>query len=68
MAHVVGLACLFSPVTGLINSDPIIEQDWGLHFHHLASLEAYWRNDRQVWGYNPFFMAGSTHTAPMSAG
>ena len=56
--HVFGLACLFSPGSGIFNTDPIIEQDWGLHFHHLASLESFWREDRLVWGYNPFFMAG----------
>jgi hypothetical protein len=29
-----------------------------LHFFHLKSLEAFWRQDGRLWGYNPFFMAG----------
>ena len=42
----------------MFNSEPIIDQDWGLHFHHLNSLAAFVRQDGSVWGYNPFFMAG----------
>jgi hypothetical protein len=56
--HSLGLASLFSPVVGLFDSQPIVDQDWGLHFHHLKSLEAFWRQDHSLWGYNPFFMAG----------
>lgn len=36
----------------------MIEQDWGLHFHHLKSLVGFWQADGRLWGYNPFFMAG----------
>jgi len=56
--HTLGLASLFSPLAGLFNDQPIIDQDWGLHFHHLRSIEAFWRQDKALWGYNPFFMAG----------
>ena len=56
--HVTGLAALFDPVTGIFDIAPLIDQDWGLHFHHLKSLEAFWLRDRSLWGYNPFFMAG----------
>ena len=58
MLHCVGLASLFVPLTGLFNNQPVIEQDWGLHFHHLKSMEAFWRQDRTFWGYNPLFVAG----------
>ena len=58
LVHVLGLVSLFATWTGILNTEPIIEQDWGLHFHHLAALQAFWRQDRLVWGYNPFFMAG----------
>ena len=58
MIHTLALAFLFAPLDGLFNTQPIVEQDWGLHFHHLASLDAFWRQDRMVWGYNPSFMAG----------
>ena len=58
LIHALGLACLFVPWTGVFSSVPIVEQDWGLHFFHLTSLDALWRQDRMVWGYNPFFMAG----------
>jgi hypothetical protein len=58
LLHSLGLACLFTPLTGLFNNQPIIEQDWGLHFHHLNSMETFWHQDRAFWGYNPFFMAG----------
>ena len=58
LLHSLGLASLFSPLTGLYNNQPIIEQDWGLHFHHLKSMEAFWHQDRTFWGYNPLFMAG----------
>jgi hypothetical protein len=53
-----GLALLFNPLVASINGEPLIPQDWGLHFHHLKSLETFWRQDRLLWGYNPFFMAG----------
>ena len=56
--HFVGLIFLGTTVTGLINNQPFIDQDWGLHFHHLNSLEAYWRDSRGFSGYNPYFMAG----------
>ena len=58
LLHSLGLALLYSPVGGIVGSHPIIEQDWGLHFHHLKSLEGLWRQDKTFWGYNPFFMAG----------
>ena len=58
LVHSMGLASLFVPLTGLFNNRPIIEQDWGLHFHHLESMAAFWRQDRIFWGYNPLFMAG----------
>src|SRR5262245_59119052 len=58
LVHSLGLACLFLPFSGLFDNQPIIEQDWGLHFHHLESLVAFWRRDKISWGYNPFFMAG----------
>jgi hypothetical protein len=43
---------------GLLNNQPIIEQDWGLHFHQLKSIQGFWQQDGMLWGYNPFFMAG----------
>jgi hypothetical protein len=49
---------LFDPVSGLLNDQPVIEQDWGLHFHHLKSMEGFWQSNGRLWGYNPFFMAG----------
>jgi hypothetical protein len=52
------LICLFDVFAGLYNPDPIIDQDWGLHFHHLKSLEAFWKQGKSSWGYNPLFMAG----------
>ena len=50
--------CLSDVLPGLYNPDPIIEQDWGLHFHHLKSLEAFWQQDKLILGHNPLFMAG----------
>jgi hypothetical protein len=58
LLHGMALTMLFQPLQGIFNSAPLIEQDWGLHFHHLRSIEAFWREDRTLWGYNPFFMAG----------
>jgi hypothetical protein len=58
LLHGLGLAYLFVPLSGLFNNQPIIEQDWGLHFHHLKSMEAFWHQDQTSWGYNPLFMAG----------
>ncbi len=56
--HFLGLVLLFLPPAGIINIQPLIDQDWGLHFYHLQSLEAFWRQDKAFWGYNPYFMAG----------
>jgi len=58
LVHSLGLAFLFAPLFSLFDDQPLIDQDWGLHFHHLKSLEAFWRQDRSLWGYNPFFMSG----------
>jgi hypothetical protein len=58
LLHAFGLVSLFAPLQGLFDAQPLIDQDWGLHFHHLNSLGAFWRQDHAVWGYNPFFMAG----------
>jgi len=41
LLHAVGLVLLFSPMQGVLNDQPIIEQDWGLHFHHLKSLQSF---------------------------
>ena len=56
--HGLALASLFVPLNGVFNNQPIIEQDWGLHFHHLNSMTAFWHQDWALWGYNPLFMAG----------
>lgn len=56
--HLIGLTFLFTPLSGLFDSHPLIDQDWGLHFFHLSSSTAFWRDDHILWGYNPFFMAG----------
>ncbi len=58
LLHGFALALLFDPLKGIVDSQTLIDQDWGLHFHHLKSLEAFWHLDKAVWGYNPFFMAG----------
>jgi hypothetical protein len=58
LLHSLGLASLFVPLSSLFNSQPVTEQDWGLHFHHLKSMETFWHQDRAFWGYNPLFMAG----------
>src|SRR5262245_11110586 len=56
--HGLGLMLLFRPLSGLLDGSPIIEQDWGLHFHHLRSLKTFWDQDRTWTGYDPSFMAG----------
>ena len=58
LAHLGGLILLYKPISGLIDNAPLIDQDWGLHFHHLRSLASFWRQDGMSWGYNPYFMAG----------
>lgn len=58
LLHSVGVALLFDPVAGLFDNQPVIEQDWGLHFHHLKSMDGFWKEGGRIWGYNPFFMAG----------
>ena len=39
--HTLGLILIFQPVNGLFDANPLIDQDWGLHFHHLRSSEAF---------------------------
>ncbi len=56
--HLIGLLLLFQSIGSLFDANPLIDQDWGLHFHHLKSLEAFWTQDRMFSGYNPLFMAG----------
>jgi len=58
LLHGTALTMLFLPLQGIFNEAPLIDQDWGLHFHHLRSLEAIWHENRRLWGYNPYFMAG----------
>ena len=56
--HAAAVALLFDPLRGLADTHPVIDQDWGLHFHHLTALESFWRQDKALWGYSPVFMAG----------
>lgn len=56
--HLLGLGLVFENVRAIFDAEPIIDQDWGLHFHHLKSMQAFWQQDHRLWGYNPFFMAG----------
>jgi hypothetical protein len=58
VVHVLGLLLIFQPVRGLFDRNPFIDQDWGLHFHHLQSMAAFWSKTRSFSGYNPLFMAG----------
>ena len=56
--HAFALALSFETIYALFGEQPLIDQDWGLHFHHLKSLEAFWRDSAGLSGYNPYFMAG----------
>ena len=56
--HATAIALTFETIYALFGNQPLIDQDWGLHFHHLRSLEAYWRDSAGLSGYNPYFMAG----------
>jgi hypothetical protein len=58
IAHTVGLLLLFDPPSALFDGRPLIDQDWGTHYHHLSSLKGHWESGHRLWGYNPFFMAG----------
>jgi hypothetical protein len=58
LLHLAGLSLLFVPPAGLLSDQPVLEQDYGPHFHDLRSLEAFWQGGRRLWGYNPSFMAG----------
>lgn len=58
LVHIAGVVLLCTTLTGLTSGEPFIDQDWGLHFHHLKSLETFWRDGMLTWGYNPDFMAG----------
>ena len=58
LLHGLALAMVYQRLEAITNSAPLIDQDWGLHFHHLRSLEAFWRDASRSWGYNPYFMAG----------
>lgn len=56
--HAFALALSFETIYALFGEQPLIDQDWGLHFHHLKSLEDFWRDSAGLSGYNPYFMAG----------
>lgn len=56
--HAVGLALVLEEPAALFDQRPILDQDWGLHFHHLTSLEGFRESGGRLWGYNPYFMAG----------
>jgi hypothetical protein len=56
--HSCSLALLFHPVSGLFDTEPVMEQDWGLHAYHLSAMEKFWQQDGRLWGYSPSFMAG----------
>ncbi len=55
--HAVGLVLILEDPAALFDGRPILDQDWGLHFHHLTSLAGF-RESGRLWGYNPYFMAG----------
>ncbi len=56
--HAIGLLFLLDRPAFWFTEHPILNADWGLHYHHLRSLAGFWESGRQLWGYNPFFMAG----------
>jgi hypothetical protein len=58
LLHGMTLMTLYQPLQGIFNSASLIDQDWGLHFHHLKSLQGFWQEQGTIWGYNPYFMAG----------
>jgi hypothetical protein len=58
LIHSFGLLLLFNPIAGFFDRQPVIEQDWGLHFYQLESMQTFWERDKMLWGYNPLFMAG----------
>lgn len=56
--HALGLVLLLDRPGALLDDRPIVEQDWGLHTHHLRSAAGFWAESGRLWGYNPLFMAG----------
>ncbi len=56
--HATALTLTFETIYALFGNQPLIDQDWGLHFYHLRSLQSYWRDGAGLSGYNPYFMAG----------
>ncbi len=56
--HALGLLFLLDRPAFWFTEHPILNADWGLHYHHLRSLAGFWESDGRLWGYNPFHMAG----------
>src|SRR5262245_2461694 len=56
--HTAGLFLLLDRPALWLTADPILNADWGLHYHHIQSMVAFWKVDHRLWGYNPLFMAG----------
>ena len=55
LLHGIALALVCDPIHVLLGNSPLIDQDWGLHFHHLKSLEAFWREGSRLCGLQPLF-------------
>jgi len=58
LLHTIGLVLIVAEPTSLFDARPFLDQDWGLHHTHLVAAEAFWEMNGQLWGYNPFYMAG----------
>lgn len=58
LVHTIGLVLIVAEPSSLFDARPFLDQDWGLHHTHLVAAEAFWEMNGQLWGYNPFYMAG----------
>lgn len=58
LLHALGIVLSVDHPRFWFTSHPILDADWGLHYHHLKSLAGFMQSDHRLWGYNPYFMAG----------
>jgi hypothetical protein len=56
--HLLGLLLIHPPFGAWFDAEPLVEQDYGTHLHHLHAVHALARETGRLWGYSAAFMAG----------
>jgi hypothetical protein len=59
LLHLIGIMRMISPLR-LIGPEPIYRNDYCFHFQKAYAVSTIFMQDKALWGYDPFYLAGYT--------